>query len=158
MCWFTNPATVTIAAGVGRQVQQYVFADERREIDNLRALQFLVQGESGHFDFVDEFFEARHASYFHRLVERPAGPKPVRRNADVEIVVQRSGAPNPVRFQFRDWIILFTLEVQSFGRNLFQMNFHRANFFPNASATGPGTKSETLPPRRAISFTNRELR
>src|ERR1700730_8978892 len=33
-----------------------------------------------------------------------------------------------------------------------------ANFFPSALATAGGTKLETSPPKRAISFTRRELK
>src|ERR1700675_765616 len=72
--------------------------------------------------------------------------------------MQRPGAANIFGFQLRDRTIFLALQMQTCPRYLAQMDFHRFNFFAKASATQGGTNLATSPPRRAISFTMRELR
>jgi hypothetical protein len=119
-----NAVTITIAVRMGRQIQQNIFPYERRKIDNFRPVQFRVQRKRRHLDFVHEFFQTSHATQFYWLHERAICPKRVIRNADVDLVMKRAGATDLFRLQFRDRTGFFAPETRTFGRNLFEMNFH----------------------------------
>src|SRR5437588_1520016 len=139
--------------------------------------------ESFHLDVEAKRFEAADAFQFNRLREMTRDPERAFRNAEIERVTQRAGAYDTFRRQIRNRTFLLALEMEPIGLNLAEMNFHSNGFFCrpsgsdgvrgrrftetpynclsfvcNAFATRVGTKSVTSPPRRAISFTIRELR
>jgi len=91
-----DTVAIAVAMRVRRQVQQQVFADERRKIDNFGAAQLGVDGECGHFDFVPELFQTRNTAQLHRLGERTAGPERTFANPDVELVTKRPGTADLV--------------------------------------------------------------
>src|SRR5258708_1504567 len=127
-------------------------------------MKFRVERERGNLDVVNEFLQAGHARQLDRLFKRTICPKRAFRNSDEDLVLHRSDAANAFRLELGNQAIFLAFEVQSFRRNLFQMNFHARNlsiqalnFFAKALATTAGTNLDTSPPSRAISFTNREL-
>src|SRR5207248_3690077 len=151
------------------------FAQEGRDIDVLRPVQFGVERKRRNLDFVLELFEAGHAAQLNRLRDHPIGPKRAIGNSKVQAVTHRPNAANFRRRDVAEGTIFFALQMQASRRNLIQMNFHAAsffevqitaatfpnsglNFFASASATSDGTNAEASPPSLAISFTIRELR
>ena len=80
--------------------------------------------------------------------------------------MQGTSAMNPLGFEALDGAIFLPFKVEALGWNLLQMYFHsqnlskiyQLNFLLSALATQTGTKADTSPRRRAISFTMRELR
>ena len=109
---------------VGRQIQQDILAHERRDIDVLRAVQFGMERERRNLDFVVELFETGHAAQLNRLRNRSIGPKRAIGNAEVETVTHRADAPNFRRCDVAERTIFFADEMQTFRRDLVQMNFH----------------------------------
>ena len=141
-----------------RQVEQNIFANVGREIDDFRPGQFVMDRERGHLDVEAKRLETANAFQFDRLREMTGDPKRAFRNAKIERVTQRPGANNSFRFQVGDRAFFRAFEMLALNLNLAQMNFHSFSFFRSAFATLAGTKSVTSPPSRAISFTIRELR
>src|SRR5260370_33822426 len=112
-----------------------------------------------------KFLQTRYATQFHRLGQRAVRPQAAVSNGDVDVVMQRTGTSNFLRCQLLDGKIFFPAQMQTLGRDLFQMYFHERtlqihwlNFPLSALATQSGTKVETFPPSLAISLTIRELR
>jgi len=83
-----------------------------------------MNSKGRNFYVVNKFFETGDAAQLHRLAERAVRPKRPVRHAKIEVILKWSGAPHPVGFKIRNQAIVFALQMQSFGRNLFKMNFH----------------------------------
>lgn len=115
---------LAIAVWVGREIEQDIFTEKRCQIDGFRPVQFRVQRKSRYFYFVHKFFETGNAAHFHWLLQGSVGPERPGRNPNIQIITQWSDATNSVRGKFRNWAILFALQMQSFRWNLFEMNFH----------------------------------
>src|SRR5260370_41135637 len=102
---------ITSAMGGGWQVQQKIFSVERRKIHSLWPLQFGMHCKCRYFDFVDKFFQPRHATQFHRLRKGPICPERSGLNADVDVVVKRASATNSLRIQFRNRAFFLAFEM-----------------------------------------------
>lgn len=143
---------------VRRQIEQDIFAQIRREIDELRPGQFEMKGESFRLDVEWKQLETADALELDRLSELATGPQCTFRNSHVERVAKRSGAAHIFCREIGDRRFFLALEMQTVGVNLSEMDFHRLSLFRSALATLAGTNSVTSPPSRAISFTILELR
>src|SRR5262252_1282759 len=83
-----------------------------------------MDGERGHSNFVHEVLQTRHATQFHRLLQRTVRPQSAVSNADVDVVMQWASASNFLRCQLLNGTIFFPTQMQTLGWNLFQMYFH----------------------------------
>src|SRR5207253_4846689 len=122
-----NASAVAIAMRVGRQIQQDILAHERGDIDVLRAVQFGVERECRNPDFVLELFETGHAAQLNRLRNRSIGPKRAIGNSEVEGVTHWPDAANFRRRDVAERTIFFADEMQTFRRDLVQMDLHWRN-------------------------------
>ena len=116
--------------GIGRQIQQNVLAHEWRDIDVLRPVQFGVEHERRNVDFVLELFETGYAAQLNRLRDRSVGPKRAIGNSEVEAVTHRPDAANFRRRDVAKRTIFFADEMQTFRRDLVQMDLHSRNLWP----------------------------
>jgi len=87
-----DTVAIAVAMRVRRQVEEQIFADERRKIDYLGAGQLEVDRECRHFDFVPEVCQTRNATQLHRLGKSTAGPERTFADADVDLVTKRPSA------------------------------------------------------------------
>src|SRR6266567_521620 len=71
-----------------------------------------------------EFLQTRYATQFHRLGQRAVRPQPAVSNAGVDVVLQGTSTANFLRCQLLDGTIFFPAQMQTLGRDLFQMYFH----------------------------------
>lgn len=119
-----DPAAFAVASRMGGEVEQKIFPHERPEIDRLGSVQLGMDCKRRNFDLVNEFFETGDAAQLDRLTEGAIGPERAIGHAKIEIILKRSSAPNAFRFEIWNQAIVFTLQMQPFGRNLFEMNLH----------------------------------
>src|SRR5947207_14601209 len=71
-----------------------------------------------------EVLQTRYATQFHRLGRRAVRAQPAVSNADVDVVMQGTSTANLLRCQLPDGTIFFPPQMQTLGRDLFQMYFH----------------------------------
>src|SRR5436190_10315229 len=121
---FANTPSVAVATRVGRQIQKNVLAHERRDIDRLGPMQFGVERESRHLDFVFELIETGNAAHFHLLGNRSISPERPIGYAKIETIMHRRDATNFLRRQIAERTIFVTRKVQTLRWDLIQMNFH----------------------------------
>ena len=86
-----------------------------------------MQCKSRDLNHVQKFLQTRNATQLHRLRERSTRPQRTARNTEIDIVMQRASATNSLSSQFRNRTFFVPFEMQAFGWNLFQMNFHSRN-------------------------------
>ncbi len=155
---WTSASALAVTVRIGRQIQQDVFANERRQVDRLRSTKLGVQSEIPDFDDVGELLQTGHANHLDWLRERAVSPERTVGDTDIERIAQWSRADGAFFRQLRDGAFLLAFEVETLGSDLSEMNFHDLNFLVKAVATGGGTNFAMSPPRRAISFTILELK
>jgi len=86
-----------------------------------------MQCKGRDLNHVHKFLQTRNATQLHRLRERSTRPQRTARNTEIDIVMQRANATNSLSFEFRNRTFFVPFEMQPFGWNLFQMNFHSRN-------------------------------
>ena len=76
------------------------------------------------FDLVHEFFETANAGELDGLQQGAIRSQSTFSHSDVEAVSHRAGATDTFRLQLRNETIFFAFQMQSFGRDLLEVNFH----------------------------------
>src|SRR5206468_1784597 len=109
----TNAAAIAIAMRVRREIQQEVLSYKWRKIDSLWSAQICVHCKCRNLNLVHKLFETGDTTQLHRLGEQPARPERASGDADVDIVMQQTGATNFVWFQFREWAAFLTFEMET---------------------------------------------
>src|SRR5690348_12384558 len=88
-----------------------------------------MKRERWDLDFVLELFETSHACQLDGLRDRSIRPKRAVRNSEIKAVTHRPDTTNFLRSQVAQGTILLTGEMQTFRRNLVQVNFHAPTNF-----------------------------
>jgi hypothetical protein len=109
---------------VGRQIEQDIFAQIRREIDQLRSGQIEMKRESFCLDLERKRFETADALKLDRLSERATSPQGAFGNTHIERVAERPGTADILCRQIGNGAFLLAFEMDTVGVNLSEMNFH----------------------------------